>query len=328
MFLHFQVKDSSNAGEIRRQTAQLSLELNFNQIESEKISIVINEMCSNILKHAKSGEVIISKDSQSIHLLALDKGPGMSNLVECLKDGYSTQGTQGTGLGAMKRQSTFFDLFTASGKGTVLYSRFTPSDVQLEDAVLDVGAVMIPYPGENVCGDGWSLLPISSIRQKLLVCDGLGHGLLANAASETAKSAFKAGNERAPLEDISALHNALRSTRGAAIAIADIHLEKEKLDYAGMGNISAGLISRKSVKKLISYNGTAGVQLRKVQAMTYPLEDDWILVMHSDGLGTQWSLSDYPGLQLKHPLIIAGVLYRDFTRKTDDVTVVVVRKKC
>jgi hypothetical protein len=50
------------------------------------------------------------------------------------------------------------------------------------------------------------------------------------------------------------------------------------------------------------------------------------LVLHSDGLGTRWNLNAYPGLSAHHPSLIAGVLYRDFKRGTDDVTVLVAKE--
>jgi hypothetical protein len=49
--------------------------------------------------------------------------------------------------------------------------------------------------------------------------------------------------------------------------------------------------------------------------------------MHSDGLATQWNLGAYAGLQTRHPSLIAAVLYRDFVRGRDDVTVVVARDR-
>ena len=47
--------------------------------------------------------------------------------------------------------------------------------------------------------------------------------------------------------------------------------------------------------------------------------------MHSDGLGTHWDLGTYPGLTARHPGLIASVLYRDFARRRDDVTVIVAK---
>lgn len=64
--------------------------------------------------------------------------------------------------------------------------------------------------------------------------------------------------------------------------------------------------------------------MRRRQAFTYPWSPDAVVVLHSDGLRTRWRLDAYPGLARRHPSLIAGVLYRDFARRRDDVTVLVV----
>ena len=74
---------------------------------------------------------------------------------------------------------------------------------------------------------------------------------------------------------------------------------------------------------MVSYNGTVGHEVRKIREFTYLWPKGGLLVMHSDGLGTQWRLDRYPGLIARHPSLIAGVLYRDFNRGRDDVTVLV-----
>jgi hypothetical protein len=48
--------------------------------------------------------------------------------------------------------------------------------------------------------------------------------------------------------------------------------------------------------------------------------------MHSDGLGTRWDLRTYPALMQRHPALVAGVLFRDFWRGRDDVTVLAARE--
>ena len=52
-----------------------------------------------------------------------------------------------------------------------------------------------------------------------------------------------------------------------------------------------------------------------------------LCVLHSDGLQTQWDLDDYPGLQMRAPAIVAGILLRDFSRRRDDAMVLVARRK-
>ena len=75
---------------------------------------------------------------------------------------------------------------------------------------------------------------------------------------------------------------------------------------------------------MMSHNGTAGLEIRNLQEFTYGWDPRSVLILHSDGLNTRWTLEQYPGLIIRHPAIIAGTLYRDFRRGRDDVTVVAV----
>jgi len=78
---------------------------------------------------------------------------------------------------------------------------------------------------------------------------------------------------------------------------------------------------------MASHNGTVGHQLHKIQEFTFPWSASSILVMHSDGLRSGWDLQAYPGIWSKHPGLIAGILYRDFFRERDDVTVLVAKNR-
>jgi anti-sigma regulatory factor (Ser/Thr protein kinase) len=320
----FQVEDSSHIGEIRRAMNHWASDLGLTPTVAGQIAIVINELGTNILKHATRGEIICTLNQNSLSILALDKGPGISNISAALKDGFSTHGTAGNGLGAIKRLSTEFDLFTEANKGTIVLSRFTKSSEQLNH-FYECHGFSLPLKGEIVSGDGW--IDVSEIPHKILVSDGLGHGTQAHAASLQAITTFVASSHTNPLNDVNALHLALRSTRGAAVAVAYVNQEKQIIDYCGLGNIVGTIVSKNISRKLVSYNGTAGLQLRKTQVLPYPYESDSLLVMHSDGLSSHWNISDYPGLFIKDTLIIAGLLYRDFCRGNDDVTVIVGRQK-
>lgn len=319
----FVVQEPSISGEIRRTLVTWAHDLGFDETKIGKISIVVNELSSNILKHAGHGEIICTSTENSIEIMALDKGPGMANPSQCFKDGFSTQGTQGTGLGAIKRQSTHFDIFTQVYKGTVVFSQFVKSpDIKLSK--IDYAGLSVPYPGETLCGDGWKIVEDDD-SLKVLVSDGLGHGLFAHEATQMALRSFSNSPHRSPLEDINLLHNGLRSSRGAAVAVAYVDFKERKVDYAGLGNISSAIFSDSNSKRLISYNGITGVQMRKVQPMTYPMEENSVFILFSDGLATHWNLSDYIGLQFKPSHLIAAVLYRDHARNSDDVTIVVMK---
>ena len=96
-----------------------------------KAAIVVTEMARNIFLHGKGGEIVIREvpaASSSLELLALDRGPGMRNIAECLRDGFSTAGTAGTGFGAIKRLSDRFEVFSLPGRGTVVWVRLCALD--------------------------------------------------------------------------------------------------------------------------------------------------------------------------------------------------------
>jgi len=189
------------------------------------------------------------------------------------------------------------------------------------------GVVSIPAPHEVACGDAWTVR-VDDSRCAILVADGLGHGPLAEAASKQAVEVFNSNPFAEPQVVVQAIHVALSGSRGAAISVAHIDREKRVLRYAGLGNISASLLSDRegSGRGLFSHNGTAGVQVRKVQQFEYPCGENGksgTLIMHSDGLLSRWDLQLYPMLAQRHPSLIAAVLYRDYNRNRDDVTVLV-----
>ena len=68
-------------------------------------------------------QVLDDGTNQEFELLAIDQGPGMRDVDACMRDGHSTAGTAGCGLGAVLRLSGTFDLFSAPGQGTVVLSR-------------------------------------------------------------------------------------------------------------------------------------------------------------------------------------------------------------
>jgi len=315
---HFSIEDSSSAGEIRRALTPAAEELGFDEVKATEVSIVVNELVTNILKHAQRGELICVTDDESLSILAIDKGPGIANILEALRDGYSTHGTAGNGLGAVKRLADEFDIYSVIQKGTVVLAKFNLANLKTG---LKCFGFSLPLKGETVSGDGWASKNGDTF--KLLVCDGLGHGLQAHSATRVAIETFESSENLSAIADVNLIHLALRSTRGAAISVLHYDHQKQLVEYCGLGNIVGSINSPGSSKRLVSYNGTAGLQMRKIQSLPYPFEDSSTLILHSDGMATHWNLTDYPGLIMKHPLIIAGVLYRDFTRGNDDVTVIV-----
>jgi hypothetical protein len=262
-----------------------------------------------------------------LEVMAVDRGPGMPDVGRCLTDGFSSGGTAGQGLGAVRRLASEFDIFSTAPGGTVIVARVLKSDPERQRAAkFQWGAVNLPDPRERACGDTWRLASHQD-GLALLVADGLGHGEFAAQAAEAAADAFIAQPHSPPAEVLAAADRKMRGTRGAAVACANWNLASGGLAFAGVGNIAASLRAGDFSKGrgLISHNGTVGVEMRKLQAFDYEAPPGTLLILHSDGLQSRWTFDPYPGLMQRHPALIAGVLYRDFYRGRDDVTVCVLR---
>lgn len=325
------ILESSQVGEARRIAMHLASRLGFNETERGKVGIVVTEIANNLIKHALEGEIILQSitknEMEGIEILALDKGPGILDFNECLQDGYSTAGTAGNGLGAISRLSSLFDIYSGDDLGTALLSQFWPSSESpvKANSNIEISKICLPKIGEEVSGDAWAVEQDGD-RTSILVSDGLGHGPLAAKASLEAIAIFRENARRSPQEIIEIAHAGLRNTRGVALAIAQLDFEAKSVRFAGVGNIAARIFSALGGQSMVSHNGTVGHEVRKIQEFVYDWPTGGILVMHSDGLGSQWRFDRYPGLTQKHSSLIAGVFYRDFKRERDDVTVLVARE--
>jgi len=323
------LSDSSQTGNARRQAVSLADSLAFDEVPLGQLGIVVTEAARNIEAHAGEGEIVLSPwrfgESAGIDVLALDKGRGIENIAVSMQDGHSTAGTPGNGLGAMSRLAGVFQIFSAASSGTALFARiFAKANQQGRPEAEELGSICVPMAGESLCGDAWEIYR-SPGRSLYIVADGLGHGPIASEASQEALRAFRAHAHRSPERILSEVHGALAKTRGAAVAVAEILHEQHVLNYAGAGNIVAAICLRGKTRSLVSMNGTVGHSIGRIQQFPYPWEEDSMLIMHSDGIGTKWNLENYPGLASRHPALLAGVLFRDFSRKRDDATVVVSR---
>jgi anti-sigma regulatory factor (Ser/Thr protein kinase) len=327
------IDDATMAGEARRAAVALARQLGFDESERAKLAIVVTEAATNLSKHAKLGEIVIqgleSGTIGGVEVLALDRGPGMENVDRCRTDGFSKAGSRGAGLGAMDRLSALFHIHSLPGVGTAVLARLwaVPSPGVGGPSDLDFGAVSIPVAGEEVCGDSWAIEDVEG-RVIVLVVDGLGHGPQAAEAARAAVRNFRATAPLGPVEVIRAAHAALRSTRGAAMAVGRIDRERGEIQFAGVGNIAGAIVNpadETSRTSMVSHNGTVGHTVRKIQEFVYPWASNSLLVMHTDGVGTHWQLGRYAGLGATHPGLVAGVLYKDFRRSRDDATIVAVR---
>ena len=323
------VTDPSAAAEVRRRATALATTLGFDEADVGRVAIVVTEVATNLIKHAGGGEIlgraVVKGTRSSLEILALARGPGIGSVDAALRDGYSSAGSAGTGLGAIRRASSEFDIYSTRAGGTailaVLQARSTRDSAGA--SALRVAGLSVPKPGEDICGDTWTCR-LTREGVAILVVDGLGHGPSAADAARAARGLFQEGPDDASVARmLDRLHRGLRATRGAAAAIAHVEPRRELVTYAGVGNIAGLILGGEHPRAMVSHNGILGHEVRRIQEFTYPWPPRSTLVLHSDGLTSHWSLDGYPGVIRCHPGLIAGLLYRDFRRPHDDVTVVV-----
>lgn len=322
------VVEQSQVAEARRVAVEIAKRHHWNETEAGKVAIATTEAATNLVKHGRSGEMLVrymDGDEGVLEIVALDKGPGMRNVEACFRDGYSTGASPGTGLGAMSRQSSHLDIYSMRGQGSAILMQFRSKPPARAAKRIELGGLSVAMPGEEDCGDAWS------VRHRadgcdILVVDGLGHGRLAADAARLAVRAFEEGGVLPPANLLENLHYALRSTRGAAGAVASISTAQKIVTFSGIGNIAGTLVQNAVTRHLVSMSGILGHGVRSFREFVYPWAEASLLVLHSDGIGTRWDLESYPGLATRSPSLIAGVLYRDFSRGHDDATVVVARE--
>ncbi|WP_146849850.1 SpoIIE family protein phosphatase [Brevifollis gellanilyticus] len=328
--LHLTVRERSQAGEARRLALSWAADNGCSPDQQAKVALVISELANNLALHTTDGGHLLLRmlddgGPDAVEILSLDQGPGSANFGACMRDGYSTAGTAGTGLGAVQRASEYFETFSQLGTGTVILSQLCPNK-PMGIRRHQFGLTNVPIKGEVVCGDAGGYLDLGGGRFRFIVADGLGHGPCAADASQAALKVFK----EHPKADLPTLmqniHGALRATRGAAVALVEVDSSAGTVSYLGVGNIASSLVRHDgSASHLVSSNGTVGVVLPRLQPFSYTWSAETLLVMTSDGVKNHWRLDKYAGLMNRHPSLIAGVLFRDHSRKTDDTTAAVFR---
>lgn len=323
------VDDASAPGRARRLAATLATELGFAGTRVAEIEIAVTELGTNLHKHARDGVLFVRSvravEEAAVEVLAVDSGPGMADVDEAMRDGRSSTGTLGVGLGAVVRLADVCSVLSEPGAGTVVTARFhrrrgTPQELPGEV----VAGITRPIEGEEVCGDSYAVCGENG-RIRLMMCDGSGHGPLAAWAAQAAVRSFYEDRSGGPGEILGRIHTAMRPTRGGAVAVADLDLERRTVRFAGLGNIAGSVVAGGRKHGMVSVPGIAGYQARTIKTFDYPLPPDATVVLHSDGLTERWSAEKRDRLFSREPLLIAAALLRDAGVRKDDAGVLVAR---
>ncbi|WP_177216933.1 SpoIIE family protein phosphatase [Amycolatopsis arida] len=284
----------------------------------QQVALAATELATNLLRHATEGAVLARHDGERVEVIAVDRGPGLTSASDSMRDGYSTGGTLGTGLGAVRRAAATFDLYSRPGVGTAVLARWPALPPARNPWAW---GVEVAAPGEEVCGDAYAVLRADD-RLTLVVSDGLGHGPEASVVSKQVVEVARAHAADRPRDLLGALHRALAGGRGAAVAVAQLDVAAATLRYAGMGNISGRLVDRDTgdQQALLSVPGIVGMPAARSRfgETVRPWPPDGQLLMHSDGLTQRWRLADWPGIEDHDPVLVAAwVLWHTWRRRDD-----------
>lgn len=331
--ISFNANDRSYLAVVKKEIHKIAVQGGFNPKKLGEIDLIVAELGTNLIKHATGGEILAAiiqiEGGIALELICIDNGPGIAEPDKMVLDGISTTQTLGHGLGSIRRFSDTFELYTKKDWGTILLSRVNkkiPSLKKIKASSIHLRALIIAKPGEIVSGDGSYCMVTEKGLVKLLVADGLGHGIEANRAVNEAVSAFKAFEGDSPSETLRYMHSVIRKTRGmvATVVIADPVAKTWKI--CGVGNISAKLSGHQYTKNYLSYNGIIGHNMpHTLNDQELSQNDYQQITLCSDGIKSRWERAKHPSIQKYDLIVQAAALYKDYGRKTDDMSVIIGR---
>jgi serine/threonine-protein kinase RsbT len=108
----------------RQKGRLLAVALGFSSGDATLIATAISELARNIVTYAKCGEIrltaINGSARQGVRLVAQDRGPGISDIQQALRDGFSTSGSLGLGLPGVRRLVDDFEVVSDKNQGTTV----------------------------------------------------------------------------------------------------------------------------------------------------------------------------------------------------------------
>jgi anti-sigma regulatory factor (Ser/Thr protein kinase) len=317
------VEDPSAAAACRGAAQALASRLQFPAARTDQLTLAVTEAATNLHKHASQGSMLVriarQDGSPGIELVTIDAGPGFRDTAAALRDGHSTSGTLGIGLGAIRRLADFCDLYSVPGQGTALVARFWSTP---HPGAAPYAGLVRPITGETECGDSFGAVEAEG-RLTGVLCDGLGHGPLAASAALEAVAAVLEDPAGGPAVLVERAHRRMGHTRGGAVAV--VQVSGQVAWFAGLGNVAATVLAGGARKGMLSVPGIAGHQARTIRQFEYAVPSGAAVILHSDGISARWEPAALPGLNARDPLVVAATLLAQAGSHRDDAGVLVLK---
>lgn len=329
----FVILHKESVGKAKRAGKTLAAAVGFDAEACEQVVLVIIELATNLVKHARGGTIIltplIAGKRAGLQIESIDQGPGIADIEQAIADGFTTIiGSLGVGLGTVNRLMDELDIVSERGRGAHITSRkwVRQYAVSLRPCPLDLGAATRSRLMSELNGDAFTIKQWGECAL-VGIMDGLGHGEFAHRAAETARQYVENHFDQPLALIFRGVGHACRATRGLVMALAHFDWGKGRLTFASLGNIEVRVFPSSAPFRFIIRRGVVGLRAPNVVVTEHPWTGEHVMVLHSDGLTSRWSWKDFPGLEGKPAAVAAQELLRALAKDLDDATVVVVRSK-
>lgn len=145
-----------------------------------------------------------------------------------------------------------------------------------------------PYPGLRVCGDDFVILP-GAAHLTIGVIDGLGHGADAAHAASLARRVLVASPDAEPEALLMLCHEALRGSRGAALAVVRVAADGAGV-FCGVGNIELRTLVG-TPQSVFCIAGIVGHNVRRMRPMPFRVAPGDVHCLLTDGVQTRADLA-------------------------------------
>jgi anti-sigma regulatory factor (Ser/Thr protein kinase) len=318
--IELKVETDEDVYRVRSEIAKFAGEIKLTEKELEELKIVLTEISKNIIKHASSGRLSVSfgiEGERGVYIVA-ENPASNTDASKIFDDGYSTANTLGIGLGAVKRLLTDVKVKVEEGKFILTGKKiFTDK----KKSVIEISVFSRPKPGFKDNGDAYFIKKYGDYAV-VAVLDGIGHGDKANEASKIALRILE-DKFRDELEQIVlTMHRKLHGSRGCVIGIVRMNKEGE-IEYLGVGNIRAQIYTPEMYKRLVSFDGLLGSNIRTLRTDRLTLNKPCLVVLHSDGVSS-FNFDD-KRIVYRPVMEVAKEAFEQHKKSSDDATLLVAR---
>ena len=331
------ITDSASLSLARSRVRASARRLQFSQKVSEAAQLVCSEILNNQLKHVAYPGIFqiweLTWPDKYLDFFALDCGGGIRNIVEALTDGYSTAGTLGRGLGALRRFSSDYEIYslTKSGNpasfwhGTAVWARFSNKIKKKAKEISEIETGLFIRPlGDTLYNGDAIYLKDDSSGISWIHLDAVGHG---ERAWEIIKNI---GDVIVPCEYvddvIKDIDTILKGKKGAMGIAASYNFREKIVNICGVGDINACIVGGGKKKMVPLSEGILGRDHRALKISHIPISEGDLFITASDGLRYRWDPSFFPGLWSRHPQMIAFMLGYLLSRGNDDKSLFILKK--